>query len=86
MNYKITHNTKESFDLAFMRVCELLRKKNYNKANQNEINEETVADKLLNIINNKNEYLAKKMNMKNFSYQNTWNNINQKIISVINEN
>jgi len=24
--------------------------------------------------------------MKNFSYQNTWNNINQKIISVINEN
>jgi len=39
MNYKITHNTKESFDLAFMRVCELLRKKNYNKANQNEINE-----------------------------------------------
>jgi hypothetical protein len=39
MNYKITYNTKESFDLAFMRVCELLRKKNYNKANQNEINE-----------------------------------------------
>jgi len=35
MNYKITHNTKESFDLAFIRVCELLRKKNYNKANQN---------------------------------------------------
>ena len=39
MNYTITYNTKESFDLAFMRVCELLRKKNYNKANQNEINE-----------------------------------------------
>jgi len=39
MNYKITYNTKESFDLAFTRVCELLRKKNYNKANQNEINE-----------------------------------------------
>ena len=54
--------------------------------NQNEINKKTVADKLLNIINNKSEYLAKKMKMKNFSYQNTWNNINQKIISVINEN
>ena len=54
--------------------------------NQNEISKKTVADKLLNIINNKSEYLAKKMKMKNFSYQNTWNNINQKIISVINEN
>ena len=54
--------------------------------NQNEINEETVLNKLVNIIDNKEEFLAKKINMKNFSYQNTWNNINQKIISVINEN
>ena len=54
--------------------------------NQNEINDETVANKLVNIIDNKEAYLIKKMNMKNFSYQNTWNNINQKIISVINEN
>ena len=54
--------------------------------NQNEINDETIINKLVNIIDNKEEYLIKKMNMKNFSYQNTWNNINQKIISVINEN
>ena len=54
--------------------------------NQNEINDETVINKIVNIIDNKEEYLVKKMNMKNFSYQNTWNNINQKIISVINEN
>ena len=54
--------------------------------NQNEINTETLANKLFNIIDNKDEFLAKKINMKNFSYQNTWNNINQKIISVINEN
>ena len=55
--------------------------------NQNEINDdETVTSKLVNIIDNKDEYLVKKINMKNFSYQNTWNNINQKIISVINEN
>ena len=54
--------------------------------NQNEINDETLAGKLVNIIENKDEYLVKKSNMKNFSYQNTWNNINQKIISVINEN
>jgi UDP-N-acetylglucosamine--N-acetylmuramyl-(pentapeptide) pyrophosphoryl-undecaprenol N-acetylglucosamine transferase len=54
--------------------------------NQNEINDYTLANKLLNIIDNKHEFLVKKINMKNFSYHNTWNNINQKIISVINEN
>ena len=54
--------------------------------NQTEINDETISNKLVNIINNKEEYLVKKMNMKNFSYENTWNSINQKIISVINEN
>ena len=54
--------------------------------NQNEINQEALANKLFNIIDNKDEFLVKKINMKNFSYQNTWNNINQKIISVINEN
>jgi UDP-N-acetylglucosamine--N-acetylmuramyl-(pentapeptide) pyrophosphoryl-undecaprenol N-acetylglucosamine transferase len=54
--------------------------------NQNEINDTNLTNKLFNIIDNKEEYLKKKMNMKNFSYQNTWNNINQKIISTINEN
>ena len=53
---------------------------------QNEIKDMTIQNKLANIMINKNEYLVKKINMKNFSYQNTWNNINQKIISVINEN
>ena len=54
--------------------------------NQNEINDTNLTNKLSNIIDNKEEYLDKKINMKNFSYQNTWNNINQKIISIINEN
>jgi len=54
--------------------------------NQNEINDEGLTNKLFNIIDNKDKFLVKKTNMKNFSYQNTWNNINQKIISVINEN
>ena len=54
--------------------------------NQNEINDEDITNKLFDIIENKDEFLVKKMNMKNFSYQNTWNNINQKITSVINEN
>ena len=53
---------------------------------QNEIDSSELKDNLTNIIENKEEYLEKKMNMKNFNYQNTWNNINQKIITTINEN
>ena len=33
-----------------------------------------------------NDYLSKKMSMRSFSFKNTWNNTNQKLISVINEN
>jgi len=54
--------------------------------NQHEINNINLIEKLVNIIENKEEYLNKKKNMKNFNYQNTWNNINQKIITTINEN
>jgi len=54
--------------------------------NQKEIDEKILLHKLISIIDNKEEYLAKKKNMKDFNYENTWNNINLKIISVINEN
>ena len=54
--------------------------------NENETNDKTIFNKLVNIIENKDGYLLKKKNMKNFSYQNTWNKIKKKIISVINEN
>ena len=54
--------------------------------NQNEINDNNLTKKLVNIIENKEEYLDIKKNMKNFNYQNTWNNINQKITTIINEN
>ena len=53
---------------------------------QDEINKANLTQKLVNIIENKEEYLDKKKNMKNFSYNNTWNIINQKIITTINEN
>ena len=54
--------------------------------NQHEINVDSLTNTLINIIDNKDEYLKKIKNMKNFSYQNSWNNINLKIISTINEN
>ena len=54
--------------------------------NQNEIKDTNLFHKLVNIIENKEEYLDKKKNMENFNYQNTWNNINHKIKTIINEN
>ena len=41
---------------------------------------------IINIVENKQDYLNKKKNMKEFSYHNTWNNINQKLKGIINEN
>ena len=54
--------------------------------NQNIIDEASIVNIITNIIENKKEYQEKQNNMKNFSYQNSWNNINQKIKSIINEN
>jgi len=54
--------------------------------NQKDISENNLTHKLLDIIDNKEDFLNKKNNMRNFSYQNTWDNINLKIISTINEN
>jgi len=43
-------------------------------------------DLLLNILNNKNELLVKKNNLEKLNYQNTWNNVNQNLLNIINEN
>ena len=48
--------------------------------------EEKIEDILENIINKKSDYLNKKENLKKLNYQNTWNNVNQKILKAINEN
>jgi len=53
---------------------------------QNINHEVNIENIIINIIDNKNEYEEKQKNMKNFSYQNSWNNINQKIKWAINEN
>ena len=43
-------------------------------------------DLLLNILNNKNEILLKKNNLEKLNFQNTWNNVNQNLLNIINEN
>ena len=43
-------------------------------------------DLLLNILKNKSEILLKKNNLEKLNYQNTWNNVNQNLLNIINEN
>ncbi len=44
-------------------------------------------EELLNKISLKNdEYLAKKKNLEKLNYQNTWKNVNQKLLEIFNEN
>ena len=42
-------------------------------------------DLLLNILSNKDEILIKKNNLEKLNYQNTWNNVNQNLLNIINE-
>ena len=48
--------------------------------------EAKIEELLTDIIQNKTDFLNKKENLKKLNYQNTWINVNQKILSVINEN
>ena len=47
---------------------------------------EEIEETLNEIFDNKTNYLQKKENLKKLNYQNTWNNVNQKILNTINEN
>ncbi|MDB3886443.1 UDP-N-acetylglucosamine--N-acetylmuramyl-(pentapeptide) pyrophosphoryl-undecaprenol N-acetylglucosamine transferase [Candidatus Pelagibacter sp.] len=43
-------------------------------------------DLLLDILKNSDDFTMKKNNLKNLNYQNTWNNVNQNLLKIINEN
>ena len=48
--------------------------------------ENNIEEVLEGILQNKTDFLLKKENLKKLNYQNTWINVNQKIVSTINEN
>ena len=48
--------------------------------------EEKIEELLMRIIQNKTDLLDKKENLKKLNYQNTWINVNEKILNIINEN
>ncbi len=45
-----------------------------------------IEEVLSGIFQNKTDFLEKKENLKKLNYQNSWNNVNQKILEIINEN
>jgi len=47
--------------------------------------EEKIESLLMSILNNKIEYFEKKENLKKLNFQNTWINVNQKLLKIINE-
>ena len=47
---------------------------------------EKIEETLNDIIEDKKDYLKKKNNLKKLNYQNTWINVNQKILKSLNEN
>ena len=48
--------------------------------------EEKIEELLMRIIQNKTDLLDKKENLKKLNYQNTWINVNEKKLNIINEN
>ncbi len=48
--------------------------------------DEKIEDILNTLLRNKSDYLNKKENLKKLNYQNTWINVNQKILNTLNEN
>ena len=53
---------------------------------EEEFNQNKLTTLLISIIQNKEEYLRKKKAFEKFSYQNSWDKINEKILEYINEN
>jgi UDP-N-acetylglucosamine--N-acetylmuramyl-(pentapeptide) pyrophosphoryl-undecaprenol N-acetylglucosamine transferase len=53
---------------------------------QKTLSHDNLLEFLLNILNNKSALFDKKSNLKKLNYNNSWLNINQKLLRVIDEN
>jgi UDP-N-acetylglucosamine--N-acetylmuramyl-(pentapeptide) pyrophosphoryl-undecaprenol N-acetylglucosamine transferase len=54
--------------------------------NQKSFDTQKFQSLLLNILKNKDDLTKKKKNLENLNYQNTWNNVNQNLLKILNEN
>tara|TARA_B100001123_G_C15335940_1_gene1032827 strand:+ start:121 stop:1200 length:1080 start_codon:yes stop_codon:yes gene_type:complete len=53
---------------------------------QHNFNINYLADLIINLFSEKTEYFEKKQNLQKIYNQNTWNNVNKKLLDLINEN
>ena len=53
---------------------------------QKTLNKEKLQNVLSKIIIKNSDFMVKKSNLKRLNYQNTWNDVNQKLKNIINEN
>ena len=53
---------------------------------QNNFDKQKFEELLIKISVKKDEYFTKKNNLKKLNYQNTWNNVNQNLLEILNEN
>ncbi len=53
---------------------------------QKSFDEQKFSKFLLTLINKSEDYLMKKNNLQKLNYQNTWNNVNQNLLEIFNEN
>ena len=53
---------------------------------QNSFDKQKFEELLIEISVKKDEYLTKKNNLEKLNYQNTWNNVNQNLLEIFNEN
>ena len=58
--------------------CWVIDQQNFDKQRFEEL--------LIKLSLKKDEYLTKKINLEKLNYQNTWNNVNQKLLEIFNEN
>ncbi len=58
--------------------CWIVDQENFDKKKFEEL--------LIKLSTKKDEYLIKKRNLEKLNYQNTWNNVNQKLLEILNEN
>ncbi len=75
---KDNHQYFNAMDYYDKKMCWLINQSDFKKDNFKQF--------ILNLIQKSDDYFEKKNNMNKFSYQNTWNNINQKLLALINEN
>ena len=75
---KDNHQLENAAFYENLNCCWVISQKNFDKMNLQRF--------LRDILKDKTEYSQKKNNLKKLNFQNTWNDVNQKLLDIINEN